>query len=80
VHVGGGSQNGLLCQLIADRSGRPVLAGPVETTALGNVLVQARAQAIVTGDLEVLRSVVAAAANRCGRNRGRSQVGRGGQR
>lgn len=59
--VGGGSQNALLCQLTADRAGVPVLAGPVEATAIGNVLVQARAQGLVTGSLESLRSVVAAA-------------------
>ena len=59
--VGGGSQNELLCQLIADRSGMPVLAGPVEATAIGNVLVQARAQGFVEGSLEALRSLVAAA-------------------
>ncbi|MEO7124066.1 MAG: rhamnulokinase family protein [Lacisediminihabitans sp.] len=59
--VGGGSQNELLCQLTADRSGLTVLAGPVEATAIGNVLVQARAQGAVRGDLETLRALVAAA-------------------
>jgi rhamnulokinase len=59
IHIiGGGSQNELLCQLTADRSGLTVLAGPVEATAIGNVLVQARARGFVTGSLESLRSLV----------------------
>ncbi len=41
--VGGGSQNRLLNQIAANATGRRVLAGPVEATALGNVLLQARA-------------------------------------
>ncbi|MBF4565947.1 rhamnulokinase family protein [Plantibacter sp. VKM Ac-2876] len=60
IHVvGGGSQNTLLCQLTADRAEIPVIAGPVEATALGNVLVQARAVGIIDGDLETLRALVA---------------------
>jgi rhamnulokinase len=59
--VGGGSQNELLCQLTADRAGMPVLAGPVEATAIGNVLVQARAQGFASGSLESLRALVASA-------------------
>ncbi len=61
VHVvGGGSQNRLLCQLTADATGRKVVAGPVEATALGNVLVQARAAGSVTGSLGELRALVVA--------------------
>jgi len=58
IHVvGGGSRNRLLNQLTADATGRPVLAGPVEATALGNVLVQARAAGEI-GPLADVRAVV----------------------
>ncbi|MGC4936560.1 rhamnulokinase [Kribbella sp. DT2] len=61
VHViGGGSQNELLCQLTADACGVPVLAGPVEASALGNVLVQARALGEPLPDLGAMRALVRA--------------------
>jgi rhamnulokinase len=60
VHiVGGGSQNTLLCQLTANRTGRRVLAGPVEATAIGNVLIEGRATGLLRGELSDLRELVA---------------------
>jgi len=55
--VGGGSQNGLLNQLTANATNRTVIAGPVEATALGNILVQASAAGLV-GTLEEGRRLV----------------------
>ncbi len=63
IHVvGGGSQNQLLCQAIADRAGLPVVAGPVEATAMGNMLVQAQALGQIGQGLAELRAVVARSA------------------
>ena len=56
--VGGGSQNELLCRLVANHSQLPVIAGPVEATALGNVVVQARSAGLASGSLESLRAVI----------------------
>ncbi|HMN27816.1 MAG TPA: rhamnulokinase family protein [Caldilineaceae bacterium] len=55
--VGGGTQNGLLCQFTADATGRSVVAGPVEATAIGNLIVQAMALGLV-GSLAEGRELV----------------------
>lgn len=56
--VGGGALNVLLCQLTADAAELPVVAGPVEATAIGNMLVQARALGAAPTELEGLRDLV----------------------
>ncbi|NYI71233.1 rhamnulokinase [Naumannella cuiyingiana] len=61
VHVvGGGAQNEALCRLTAAATGREVVAGPTEATALGNVLVQARAHGAAPATLEEMRAGLAA--------------------
>lgn len=58
IHIiGGGSQNRLLNQFTADATGRPVVTGPVEATAIGNIIMQALALGHVAS-LEEGREVV----------------------
>lgn len=56
--IGGGSQNRLLNQLTADALGIPVQTGPVEATAIGNILTQAMAKGELSG-MDELRRIVA---------------------
>jgi rhamnulokinase len=63
IHVvGGGSQNALLNQFAANACGRRIVAGPVEATAMGNVLVQARTAGAVSS-LAEMRKVVHASSD-----------------
>lgn len=55
--VGGGTQNRLLCQMTADACNRTVVAGPVEATAIGNVMIQAITDGAVSSIAEA-RSLV----------------------
>lgn len=56
--IGGGCQNELLNQLTANATGIPVLAGPVEATAIGNILMQVKAMGVVTETDELKRIVI----------------------
>jgi rhamnulokinase len=58
--IGGGAQNELLCQLTADYCEISVVAGPVEATAIGNLLIQARAAGLVGPTLEDARELLQA--------------------
>ncbi|MEU4148827.1 rhamnulokinase family protein [Streptomyces sp. NPDC026659] len=60
VHlVGGGARNDLLCQLTADACELPLVAGPAEAAALGNVLVQSRTHGDIGPTLTGMRALVA---------------------
>jgi sugar (pentulose or hexulose) kinase len=56
--VGGGARNDLLCQLTAEACELPVIAGPVEASAIGNILVQARAAGVAPSGLDGMRALV----------------------
>ncbi len=55
--VGGGAQNQILCQLTADATGTPVIAGPTEATAIGNIVVQAIACGLI-GSIAEAREII----------------------
>jgi rhamnulokinase len=60
--VGGGANNAVLCQLTSDACGLPVVAGPVEATAIGNALVQAQVLGAVGAGRWAARASVASQA------------------
>jgi rhamnulokinase len=56
--IGGGTYNEFLMQLTANSIGIPVVTGPVEGTAIGNIMLQAKAAGLV-GDIFEMRSIIA---------------------
>ena len=55
--IGGGSRNRLLSQMTANAIGIPVIAGPSEATAIGNVMLQAKAAGLVSS-LQEMRNII----------------------
>ena len=55
--VGGGAQNQILCQFTADATGKPVVVGPVEATAIGNIVVQLIACGFI-GSISEAREII----------------------
>ena len=55
--IGGGSANKLVSQLTADTLGIPVIAGPVEGTAIGNIMIQAKVAGLVKDRWEMRRII-----------------------
>ncbi len=56
--IGGGTKDGFLCQMTADACGVPVIAGPIEATAIGNIAVQLIAKGEIK-DLKEARKIIA---------------------
>ena len=56
--IGGGSRNGYLMQMTANSIGMPVVTGPLEGTAIGNIMLQAKAAGLVN-DLFEMRKMIA---------------------
>ena len=56
--IGGASRNSHLMQFTANSTGLPVVAGPVEGTAIGNIMLQAKAAGLV-GDMFEMRRIIA---------------------